>query len=523
MEITFEQLKEVTGNTEKQKKEITFEELKSSVPETKTKQKTPRDVQGGFLGELFTGNTQRFGKTIGEALNAPSAAKKFSQVSRGFDETDFRLSQGINKAKTQGDRLVLLEALRKNRADRPKIEDFTGDVINKDTSTIIGEGLGTGVEALGGGVLTKGIGAVTKGSKLLPSIKSLAKTGATFGGAEGVASGLQEGGIKEGVSQGITGAGFGTALGAGAGVLSKPLSRLISKKKVNPEKLSGEILQGLPGEKKIGVQILRDIDTGGVKTYGDLTGSINKYIDDITQYKDKLLGKDKRTFNLDELSFSTGAGKDKVDFNYVQEGLAELYKNFNATNDFQSAKFIENLARKAQNEGLSLTDVELLARIHGKNLKGFNANGKLASGATKQAIENTRKGIKNTIRNLSNNKNLAEIDKQISSAIKVRKLSENMEKAVNRLQQRRKDAGFIAKAGAGVARLLNTLLGGSPSSIFKSLAFNTSPSRASQRTLNAIDLELGLKKNLKLLQKVNNSNDPTVIQKALQQLIKNVE
>lgn len=117
---------------------------------------------GGFLGGLLSGNTQKFGHTIGESLAAPENADKYASVVAQQSDIASKLNQQIALKKSQGaDTSRLEKALSDLKAAAPSLEDFTGQVINKSAREVIGEGLGTAVEALGAGELD-GVSAVAK-------------------------------------------------------------------------------------------------------------------------------------------------------------------------------------------------------------------------------------------------------------------------------------------------------------------------------------------------------------------------
>lgn len=127
-------------------------------------------VRGGFLGNLLTGNTQKFGHTIGQSIAAPENADKYSEALGIHTDIENKLRTQIQMRKTQGQDTSSLESeLARSQANTPQIEDFTGQVINKTGRQIAGEGLGTAIEALSFGELggaTKGLGAAEEAGTL---------------------------------------------------------------------------------------------------------------------------------------------------------------------------------------------------------------------------------------------------------------------------------------------------------------------------------------------------------------------
>jgi len=130
------------------------------------------EVRGGVVGEVLTGATQRFGKTIGESIAAPENAEQFSQSLVSTTEIQNKVKKAIAEKKKRGEDTSRLEAaLALSLKDTPKVEDFTGDVINKTAGQVVGEGIGTGLEALSGGILSSGKKLVT--SKVLSTAQKV--------------------------------------------------------------------------------------------------------------------------------------------------------------------------------------------------------------------------------------------------------------------------------------------------------------------------------------------------------------
>jgi len=195
-------------------KDIASFNSSKSTPQIKTpKPKEPKKIRGGFLGEIFTGNTQRFGKTLGDALYAPIAAKKYEKSEQEKIDFETRALKKLKTATPEAQKRIM-KALKMNRTGREdsKLETFTGDVINKTKKEIAGEAIGAGVEALSGGLFSAGRGAAVNTATRLQKAGTLAKKAAQFGGATGISEGLQQNQNAAGV--------LGTgALYAGAGAV----------------------------------------------------------------------------------------------------------------------------------------------------------------------------------------------------------------------------------------------------------------------------------------------------------------
>lgn len=99
------------------------------------------------IGRFFTGSTQDLGKTTGEALAAPGNEQKYSDVLGKHTDIQNNLLKAIQAKKALGQNTSKLEnALHEHTQSAPKLEDFTGDIVNKSAGSVLGEGLGTAVE-----------------------------------------------------------------------------------------------------------------------------------------------------------------------------------------------------------------------------------------------------------------------------------------------------------------------------------------------------------------------------------------
>ena len=202
----------------------------------------PSKVKGGIVGEILTGSAQRFGKTIGESLAAPKNAELYAESLKSHSDIQNKLQNAIQeKKKIGGDTSKLENALKQHIESTPKLEDFTGDVINKTAGQVLGEAGGTALEILPFGTFGKATKAMktgelaTKATIKLPTVLESAKgiikkpanifskktaisvaEGAGLGYGIDVTQGLQgnRGEERTGASSLIPG--FGTAIGATA-------------------------------------------------------------------------------------------------------------------------------------------------------------------------------------------------------------------------------------------------------------------------------------------------------------------
>lgn len=253
-----------------------------------------------------------------------------------------------------------------------------------------------------------------------------------------------------------------------------------------------------------GGNIISDkIDTSGVKTYADLNKVASDKIAEASAKQDELLSQDKNQYKVQQLA--TKVGDKAAAHNYVIDAVDQLKTFYEKTNDVANLDKVKGYEAKldpVKGEGLTLKDVNDIARMHGHDLSAYNANGELASGLTKQAAENTRMGLKNTVRNLLPDGTSKALDSQISDLYTVRDLSADMKEKVNTLSQRlqkpnilQKIGGLVGKAArfTGVGDLASNLLG-----------IEKVPGA---KTLSAVELEARLQRNLQRIDAAMKKDD----------------
>lgn len=219
---------------------------------------------------------------------------------------------------------------------------------------------------------------------------------------------------------------------------------------------------------------------------------------------DTKFANDTTTHPMEDFEQTTGTGNNEIKTNYVQEAIDQLKKFYTATKDSEGLSRITALEDKAlgepltpeeinslkvehlgeadyqpptrgEPEGLTSKELNDLAKEHGREIKGFNANGEAGGGITKQAAENVRTGLKSTARQIlgeTDPEGAAEaerLDKETSDAIKTKKLLDRqVEKENTSIQKNGKPnildknprlkiaakIGATAVAGEGLRRVI---------------------------------------------------------------------
>lgn len=355
-------------------------------------------------------------------------------------------------------------------------------------------------------------GLVTKYPNLVEDIPNMVNTIALLGGLH------NEPEITNTVKNGFDKA--GTVLTNAAGDIIDSTGKVITKasdlssavkNKIAPtptlDQIVGKVAQGKTGDIPSFTKGLENIgDTSKVKTYADLNSASTKTITDLAKQQDANLAQDTTTHPMSEFEQTTGKGASAVKTNYVQQALTQLQDFYTKTNNAEGLSKVKALTDKANGEGLTVQEVNNLARMHGQDLNGFNANGELASGLTKQAAENTRVGLKNTVDDSivdpTVRAQFRAIDSKMSDTFTVRDLSAKMAEKVNTLTQRLQQPTILQKIGSIVGKGMRLTGVGDLAS--KLLGLEKVPGAS---TLNAVDLEAKLSKNLAKISAALSKND----------------
>lgn len=262
------------------------------------------------------------------------------------------------------------------------------------------------------------------------------------------------------------------------------------------EGLVGKIAQASPEDIPTARRGLAATDTKDVKTYADLKSKLDtqvreniKNVDtDLSLTTDMLKPKDTE-------SVVKVQGRPDIVSNHVIDALDQLSDFYDKTNQPAELARMQELYTKFEDRGLSLKEVNDLAREHGTELSAYNASGELASGLKKQAAENTRIGVKELVRRSMKDDATRELDTQTSDLIKTRDMVDDMGSRVQDFKNKMSKAGFMERMTTGALHVIDTLSMHS----LKGVAKGALKSILKDGTLNPLEIEKTLSKNLKLL------------------------
>lgn len=490
----------------------------------------------GNAAKSVVNGTVESGKDVAAAIGGSAYIDKLNKLTDGDQQFIKNMIELKNKNLASGNTATAQHFSDQLKNYKMTTGESATDVfpaLAKSNEQVLGDFGSMALEAAGGGSLAtsgaeKAAQVVDEGLPLAQRLVNGAKTGGKYGAAFGITGAMQNNASPVGIAEGAAGGAATGALlgGATEGALGKaPVNEAAAKAtqeasdKATVDKAVGQIIQGdskdIPAAKKA----LSSVDVSNVKTYKDLGSALNNRVQELSGKLDELLGTKPESIPMDKLEMSMKAGDQDVSHNYVKDALGQLKEFYTKTNDVKGLAEITQLEQKANEQGLSVKEVNDLARLHGQELNAFNANGELASGATKQAVENTRSGLKGTSRQQFGNPAAEAIDHELSQVIKTRDLIGDMANKVTALKQKIQERSLGAKVGNMVGKVINLMGLGTPKGIVEALIPRGQGFKVMK--MNALDLEKALQPNLKTLQSLLDSDlsEKTIVSK-LQEFMK---
>jgi hypothetical protein len=309
-----------------------------------------------------------------------------------------------------------------------------------------------------------------------------------------------------------------TAIETAKPAIAKIQAQRALKQAEEVNNIVGKIIQGTPEDITGAKNAISQIDTKGVKTYNDLGAALNDKIKAVSNGLDNTLEQSpvhNNLLKLGDMEKSITVGDQTVRHNYVDDALNQLKTFYSKTGNVAKETAIDQMIAKGNSEGLSVKELNDIAKLHGQDLNGFNANGELASGLSKQAAENTRLGVKSTAREIYGGDAYAQADKQLTDLLKTRDLVQGVDEKVNQLKQRVNERGFGEKVGRLVFQIANKFTGGGLQGFVQSFV----PRGQGLKVMNALDLEKALSGNLNAVEKALNQKTENGAIKELNKII----
>jgi hypothetical protein len=374
------------------------------------------------------------------------------------------------------------------------------------------------------GAGTAGASAIANALIPGPSIPmgTLRQVGSGYAGDVSMGLAGQRGAEREGASAFIPG--LGTAIGASIPITGKALNLASDvragnfKSKGDVNKLIGEITQ-VPDEiqKTKLVKAFSNLDVKDVKNYKDLSTKANNKIKLLSESLDDVLDTNTNLFKGDSLTLTKDIDGTPVKANFVDSALNQLENLYAKIEDPFNAQKIKQLRQKANTEGLTIKEINSLARNYGNefNQKAFSRIGEPLTSVTAQGVENTRSGLKETARNLFGDDVFSKVDDELSSLINLRETSDKMQKKVETLKNRIKERSLGEKVGRLIFRATDLLSLGTFGGFTRAIL----PRGQGLKVMNALDLEATLNKNLQQLDNILKIQDKNKLESELRKII----
>lgn len=356
-------------------------------------------------------------------------------------------------------------------------------------------------------------------SKVVGKTAGAVASGATGGYLADV--GFKLGDEDKSVGKALT-PGVGTIIGAaipGAGAGIKAIRNAKPSVAVVEDTI-GRILQGQTKDIPLAQKALLNIETKGIKTREELSKKLAEGIKKNSEIVDQELAKDTGVYKLQDLAVKKldNAGNE-ITTDYVGEALKNLDELYGTIGDDVSKSNINLLAEKAATEGLTRQEVNNIARAYSEEFSGkaFSKTGDALTSVNAQKFENVRTGVKESARAGIGGKEAQEADRITSAMYNTKALIDKGVEGVNKLQQRVQNRNIIEKLSRKAVNLVNTLSGGA----LKAGVSAIIPSNVGLKTLNWLDLENKLVKDLQLIEKANGAKNDGALIKLLNKAAEN--
>ena len=379
------------------------------------------------------------------------------------------------------------------------------------------------------------------------ALESFAGAGAQNAGPVGAAMKSHAGGFFDSLEQVVKptnpaqaygkGSELVAELGAGTAAASNEIKNVANTVKGSAQKLmdrSSHIIKPQPKPLEAVGQVLqktkspvtpkdmesfRHVDTEGVKTYDELGKQVDKSIGRMSEDVDSVLSVDETKHPMASLETQTTSnGGTTVKRNFVQNALDHLKELYEKTADDAGKADVEDLIKTANEQGLTRKEVNDVSRLYNEEFgaKAFSKGPEQTplTSVNAQMYENIRTGLKDVARQGITGDVAKETDNAISSLYNVKKLVTKNAEAVQKLRQKIEERGLVAKVGYKAVKFFDTITGGTVRGVMDGLLNRGT----GLKTLNALDLEERLSRNLNIIKKALEDGTDEGITSALKEL-----
>ena len=275
---------------------------------------------------------------------------------------------------------------------------------------------------------------------------------------------------------------------------------IITKSKEEIDTLVGRITQGTKEEISSAKKALKQLDTTDVESFADLKKLADDSIGEIAKKQDELLGAVDEIHDIEKFT-DVVANKER---NFVKRAVEQLKEFYEKTEDLDNLQRIEDLELRFK-EGISTLDINDLAREYNRTMPNAfsKRTGEPLTSVNKVAVENTRKGLKESSRSVLPDDASKLLDDEMSNLFTLKRTAEKMESTVQKLQNKVKKRGLFEK----VARKAGIAIDVATFGTVRGFLTSFMPSNIGNKVLNSLDIESALVKNLKKIEILNGRID----------------
>lgn len=283
----------------------------------------------------------------------------------------------------------------------------------------------------------------------------------------------------------------------------------------------GSIVQGKTDDILKAKKTLSTINTTGIKTYSELGERIDDGVTALATKVDSMLeaeGKNIGKLRPNQLVTETKVGTKTIKQNFVNDALNQLDELYTSIKDAPKKAEIVNIKNKLKTEGLSLKELNDVARTYGSEFrnKAFSKLGDPLTSINSQAFENTRKGVKNAVRKLMPNETVKMLDERMSDLYNTNRLVSKMEEKVTALYQKVKKRGLLEQVAMKAADVTNAVTLNTVSGFVSRLL----PSNVGLKVMNSVDLEKALSGSLKKFNSLMRTKDDSLLRDQIVKMMK---
>jgi hypothetical protein len=304
-------------------------------------------------------------------------------------------------------------------------------------------------------------------------------------------------------------------------VISAQRLKNITKLEEEAKDITGKIIQGTKKDKEFAQSAIRNIDAEGIKTADDLsnafTDKIKTLSNEVSDYLDNV---SPEKLSLDDFSKVSKSGDVEIKSNFVKDSLDQLEELYEKINQPDDLVRIKNLKNVSDNEGLTIKEVNDIAREYNVDFgdKAFSKRtGEQLTSVNAKKHENTRKSIKNSVREKLPDDTAKTLDSEMSSLFTAKRQINKLAEDANKLKQKYEDRGLLKRAGGFAAETFDVLSGRIISGFLQRLVV---PRSGGLKLLNAVELEKDIAKNLKKFNKIRDKIDKMSDKEALNEIKK---